>query len=292
MTTINFGDWLGQFAHDFNANLDQVLSHDLRGDSRLQQSMKYAMQGGGKRIRPALCSLVAGTAADPDVVARVCVAIEAVHTYSLVHDDLPAMDDDSLRRGRATTHVAYDEATAILCGDALLTYAFEVLSTLSLPAAQSLQLVQILSTAAGPKGMVLGQQLDIDATSTQLDWQQVQEIHNLKTGALISSAIQMGAVLAGRDVNIYTDFSKQIGLLFQVVDDVLDAISDSKSLGKTAGKDQAASKSTAVSALGLKSAQDLAKQLCDSSINSLRQIGVSGDSHLNELPKFLLGRSF
>jgi farnesyl diphosphate synthase len=290
--TTDFSEWLAQFACDFDKQFEAVLNDELSSDSRLHRAMRYALLGGGKRIRPALCTLVAGDKANPGVVARAAMAVEAVHTYSLVHDDLPAMDDDCLRRGRATTHVEFDEATAILCGDALLTYAFELLATLDVPAEQRVELVRVLSRAAGHNGMVLGQQLDMDATSRSISFSDVQAIHQLKTTALIKAAVQIGAVVGGHNAADWGEFAEKIGMLFQVVDDILDATGDSRQLGKTAGKDDAADKPTAVSVLGLDEARDYAAQLCEAAKSNLQQLGVESSSPTNLMPEFLLGRSF
>jgi farnesyl diphosphate synthase len=291
-TTTDFSTWLAKFAVDFDKQLNVVLNDELSHDSRLHQSVKYALLGKGKRIRPALCRLVAGAGTPVEAVMRTAMAIEAVHTYSLVHDDLPAMDDDCLRRGRETVHVKFDEATAILCGDALLTYAFELLATADVDAEQRIELVRILSQAAGHNGMVLGQHLDIDATSQSISFDELQKIHLLKTTALIASAIEMGAVLAGQSTDKWREFGEQIGMLFQVVDDILDATADSEQLGKTAGKDDAAQKPTAVSVLGLDEAREFAAQLCAAAGNSLQRLGVESTNPLNQLPSFLLDRSF
>ena len=291
-TTTDFSAWLAKFAVDFDKQLSVVLNDALSDDSRLHQSVKYALLGKGKRIRPALCRLVAGAGAPNEAVMRTAMAIEAVHAYSLVHDDLPAMDDDCLRRGRATVHVQFDEATAILCGDALLTYAFELLATVDVAAEQRIELVRVLSQAAGHNGMVMGQHLDIDATSQSISFEALQNIHLLKTTALIASAIEMGAVLTGQNTDKWREFGEQIGMLFQVVDDILDATADSEQLGKTAGKDDAAQKTTAVSVLGLDEAREFAAQLCAAAENGLQQLNVESTNPLNQLPSFLLDRSF
>jgi farnesyl diphosphate synthase len=291
-TTTDFSAWLAKFAVDFDKQLSVVLNDELSHDSRLHQSVKYALLGKGKRIRPALCCLVAGAGAPNESVLRTAMAIEAVHTYSLVHDDLPAMDDDCLRRGRETVHVKFDEATAILCGDALLTYAFELLATIAVDAEQRIELVRILSQAAGHNGMVLGQHIDIDATSQSISFEELQKIHRLKTTALIASAIEMGAALTDQSTEKWREFGEQIGMLFQVVDDILDATADSEQLGKTAGKDDAAQKPTAVSVLGLDEAREFAAQLCAAAENALQRLGVESTNPLNQLPSFLLDRSF
>ena len=290
--TTDFSIWLAKFAADFDKQLNVVLGDELSHDSRLHQAVKYALLGKGKRIRPALCCLVAGNGASNEAVMRTAMAIEAVHTYSLVHDDLPAMDDDCLRRGRATVHVQFDEATAILCGDALLTYAFELLATVDVDAEQRIELVRVLSQSAGHSGMVLGQHLDIDATSQSISFEALQDIHLLKTTELIASAIEMGSVLTGQNTDKWRKFGEQIGMLFQVVDDILDATADSEQLGKTAGKDDAAQKPTAVSVLGLDEAREFAAQLCAAAENGLQQLGVESTNPLNQLPSFLLDRSF
>jgi len=290
--TTDFSTWLAKFAADFDKQLNVVLGDELSHDSRLHQAVKYALLGKGKRIRPALCCLVAGNGASNEAVMRTAMAIEAVHTYSLVHDDLPAMDDDCLRRGRATVHVQFDEATAILCGDALLTYAFELLATVDVDAEQRIELVRVLSQSAGHSGMVLGQHLDIDATSQSISFEELENIHLLKTTELIASAIEMGSVLAGQNTDKWRKFGEKIGMLFQVVDDILDATADSEQLGKTAGKDDAAQKPTAVSVLGLDEAREFAAQLCAAAENGLQQLGVESTNPLNQLPSFLLDRSF
>ncbi|MDE0586547.1 MAG: polyprenyl synthetase family protein [Planctomycetota bacterium] len=290
--TTDFSTWLAKFAADFDKQLNVVLGDELSHDSRLHQAVKYALLGKGKRIRPALCCLVASNGAPNEAVMRTAMAIEAVHTYSLVHDDLPAMDDDCLRRGRATVHVQFDEATAILCGDALLTYAFELLATVDVDAEQRIELVRVLSQSAGHNGMVLGQHLDIDATSQSISFEELQNIHLLKTTELIASAIEMGSVLAGQNTDKWRKFGEKIGMLFQVVDDILDVTADSEQLGKTAGKDDAAQKPTAVSVLGLDEAREFAAQLCATAENGLQQLGVESTNPLNQLPSFLLDRSF
>jgi len=290
--TTNFSTWLAKFAADFDKQLNVVLGDELSHDSRLHQAVKYALLGKGKRIRPALCCLVAGNGAPNEAVMRTAMAIEAVHTYSLVHDDLPAMDDDCLRRGRATVHVQFDEATAILCGDALLTYAFELLATVDVDAKHRIELVRVLSQSAGHNGMVLGQHLDIAATSQFISFKALQNIHILKTTELMAAAIEMGSVLAGQNTDNWRKFGEQIGMLFQVVDDILDATADSEQLGKTAGKDDAAQKPTAVSVLGLDEAREFAAQLCAAAENGLQRLGVESTNPLNQLPSFLLDRSF
>ncbi|MAU92649.1 MAG: hypothetical protein CMJ93_00345 [Planctomycetes bacterium] len=290
--TTDFSAWLAKFAVDFDKQLSVVLDDALSDDSRLHQSVKYALLGKGKRIRPALCCLVADTGGQNEAVMRTAMAIEAVHTYSLVHDDLPAMDDDCLRRGRATVHVEFGEATAILCGDALLTYAFELLATADVAAEQRIELVRVLSQAVGHNGMVMGQHLDVDATSQSLSFEALQNIHLLKTTALIASAIEMGAVLTGQNTDKWREFGGHIGMLFQVVDDILDATADSEQLGKTAGKDDAAQKPTAVSVLGLGKAREFAAQLCAAAEKGLQQLDLESSNPLNQLPSFLLDRSF
>ena len=226
---------------------------------RLHASMRYAALGGGKRVRPLLVHAAGElTSADPVACDAAACAVEMVHAYSLVHDDMPCMDDDDLRRGQPTVHVAFDEATAILAGDALQTRAFEVIAAADAPADLRVAWLGALAHASGAAGMCGGQALDIDATGRQQDLDQLQTMHALKTGALIRAAVRMGA-LAGRadeaTLARLDEFAAALGLAFQIRDDILDIEADSGTLGKTAGKDQAQNKSTFPALLGLDGAK-------------------------------------
>ncbi|GAB6197285.1 polyprenyl synthetase family protein [Lysobacter xanthus] len=224
---------------------------------RLQAAMRHAVLLGGKRMRP-LLSLASGALFDADEAASIAagVAVELVHAYSLVHDDLPAMDDDALRRGQPTVHVAFDEATAILAGDALQALAFDVLTNAPVPADVAVELVRTLAAAAGGAGMCGGQALDLEATgrSAAVDVDALERLHALKTGALIRAAVRMGALCGRADAQALArldDFADALGLAFQVRDDILDVEADTAQLGKTAGKDAAQDKATFPALLGL-----------------------------------------
>jgi len=241
--------------------------------------MRYSVLDGGKRVRPMLV-FAGGLVSDADS-ARLAVAagaVEMIHAYSLVHDDMPCMDDDDLRRGKPTVHVAYDEATALLVGDALQAQAFEVLAgTTTVPAARVVTMLRLLAEAAGSAGMCGGQAIDLDSVGISLTLEQLERMHQLKTGAMLRVSVLLGA-LAGRDLaphelEALAAYSRAIGLAFQVVDDVLDATEDSATLGKTAGKDAAANKPTYVSILGLEPSKALAEQLRQQAHDALAPFG-------------------
>ena len=240
-------------------HLQRILPDPDAAPQRLHQAMRYAALGGGKRMRPLLVRAAGHLFdADPALLDAPATAVELIHAYSLVHDDLPAMDDDDLRRGRPTTHVAFDEATAILAGDALQTRAFEVLAEAPLPAAMALACLRTLATASGAAGMCGGQALDIDATGRQQALAELQRMHALKTGALIRAAVRMGALCGGADdiqLAALDRYAAALGLAFQVRDDILDIEASSEQLGKTAGKDVAQDKSTFPALLGMDGAK-------------------------------------
>jgi len=239
----------------------------------LQEAMEYSLLSGGKRIRPVLtletCRLCGG---EPERALPFACAVEMVHTYSLIHDDLPAMDDDELRRGRPTNHMVYGEATAILAGDALLTAAFEQLTRADLPAGQIVEAVRCLSRAAGPAGMVGGQVLDMAGEGRALDRGELELLQSLKTGALISAAAELGCIAAGgsgQQREQVRTYAQTLGRAFQVRDDMLDIISSREELGKPVGSDQANEKSTFVTALGLDGCAALVEQLTRQGIEAL-----------------------
>lgn len=241
------------------ATLERLLPADTEAPRNLHAAMRHATLGGGKRMRPLLV-YAAGTAlgAGEELLDAPAGAVELVHAYSLVHDDLPAMDDDDMRRGRPTVHVAFDEATAILAGDALQTLAFEALADADAPASLRAGWMQALARAAGARGMCGGQALDIDATGGQLPLDALQRMHSLKTGALIRAAVRMGALAATADaatLQRLDRFADALGLAFQVRDDLLDIEASSETLGKTAGKDVAQAKSTYPALLGVDGAR-------------------------------------
>lgn len=235
------------------AAFDDVLPSTV---TPLAEAIRYSLLAGGKRIRPMLCLAAADACGgDLEAIAPIAAAFELVHAYSLVHDDLPAMDDDDLRRGMPTSHVIYGDATAILVGDALQARAFELVAEAGgVDATARVRVVGLLARAAGWQGMVGGQYLDIDATRVDhSDLAALRDVHDRKTGALIAGAIEAGAVAAGADADVAAraaQFGRELGWLFQLVDDLLDATGDATSLGKTPGKDEAAGKVTAISAFG------------------------------------------
>jgi farnesyl diphosphate synthase len=265
-----FDDWI----KSVQAHVEEALATFLPAAGavphKLHAAMRYTVLGGGKRIRPLLVFASGALfGADPRALSRAAAAVEMIHAYSLVHDDMPCMDDDDLRRGKPTVHVTYDEATALLVGDALQAQAFEVLAQGdSVPAARQVAMLRLLAHAGGSAGMCGGQAIDLDSVGLSLTLAQLEQMHQLKTGALLRAAVVLGA-LAGRDVSgtelkALDAYSNAIGLAFQVVDDVLDATADSATLGKTAGKDAAANKPTYVSILGLEPSRVLAEKLrCD-----------------------------
>lgn len=265
---------------------------------KLHQAMRYACLNGGKRIRAMLVyaagAALGGEVADLDIPAG---AVEMVHAYSLVHDDLPAMDDDDLRRGRPTCHIAYDEATAILAGDALLTRAFEVLvdAKSTVPDERRARMVAVLAGAIGSRGMVGGQVLDLAGENRSLGLEELRKVHHAKTGALITAAVLLGGLAAPRSnpavLDAYEKFGREIGIAFQIVDDVLDETGDTQTLGKPAGSDRAAGKSTYPAAIGLDDSRRLARDHYESALKALEDI--AGDTQmLRDIARVVVDRSF
>ncbi len=245
------------------AQLDAALPAADASPERLHQAMRYSALGGGKRMRPLLVYAAGHLfGADEARLDAAAMAVELIHVYSLMHDDLPAMDDDALRRGRATAHIAFDEATAIIAADALQARAFGLLAEAGLPAGLRVDCLQLLAQAAGSAGMCGGQALDMEATGQRQSLAALTRMHALKTGALIRAAVRMGALCGGADAAALARldaFTEALGLAFQVRDDILDVEASSEQLGKTAGKDQAQDKSTFPALLGMAGAkQELA----------------------------------
>ncbi|UNK57916.1 polyprenyl synthetase family protein [Pseudoxanthomonas daejeonensis] len=262
------------------ATLERLLPDPGSEPSRLHAAMRHATLGGGKRMRPLLV-YAAGVAlgTDESLLDAPAAAVELVHAYSLVHDDLPAMDDDDLRRGQPTVHVAFDEATAILAGDALQTLAFAALAASDAPAQLRIDWVGTLAGASGVAGMCGGQALDIDATGRTQELQQLQHMHALKTGALIRAAVRMGALGGGADAGTLARldvFASALGLAFQVRDDLLDIEASSAQLGKTAGKDVAQAKSTYPALLGMEGARAKLEELATAMRDVLAPLGERG----------------
>ena len=297
VTPLPFVDWMQGIQSRMEQTLDRLLPAHHSIPHRLHEAMRYATLGGGKRVRP-LLAFAAGelTGAAPQKLEIAACAVEMIHAYSLVHDDLPCMDDDVLRRGRPTCHVEYDEPTALLVGDSLQVLAFELLTRDELGGAQrQLAMVRLLAHASGSCGMAGGQAIDLDSVGQMLNQPELELMHALKTGALIRAAVMLGA-LCGDELS--TDaresldrFAKRVGLLFQVVDDILDCTASTATLGKTAGKDAAADKPTYVSLMGLDSAREFAESLRTEAINALSPFG-DRSRRLIDLTNFITYRKF
>ena len=277
------------------AALERSLPTPDENPSRLHAAMRHAVLGGGKRIRARLVYAAGAlVAADDAVLDAAAVAIELIHAYSLVHDDLPAMDDDDLRRGRPTVHVAYDEATAILVGDALQALAFRVLANAPADAATRIALVATLADAAGSLGMCGGQQLDMDATGRSLALAELENLHSMKTGALIRAGVRLGALSGGANDDLLDRLdgvAADLGLAFQIRDDILDVESDAQQLGKTAGKDAAQDKSTYPSLLGLPESKRRLAALVEKMKAALGPLDGRADA-LRAVAEFAVARAF
>lgn len=277
------------------AVLDTVLPVSEGPEARLFEAMRYMTLANGKRMRPFLVTAGARMCGGARGGAlRVGAAIELIHTYSLIHDDLPAMDDDDLRRGQPSCHIKFDEATAILAGDALQTLAFEIVAD---PATHPdgdvrSELVRRLAVAAGGNGMVGGQMIDLAVEHAEVDMTTIARMQRLKTGALISFACEAGAVLGGAGEEkrqALLRYAHDLGLAFQIVDDLLDALGDAADLGKATGKDAAHGKATFVSLLGIEEAQRRARMLCRQAVAHLEIFG-EGAAHLRDLARFVVER--
>lgn len=295
---MDFQSWMTAVQQRTERSLESLLPASDIAPQRLHQAMRYATLGGGKRIRPLLCH-AAGELAGADS-ARLDIAgcaVELIHAYSLVHDDLPCMDNDVLRRGKPTCHVEYDEATAMLVGDALQAQAFLLLSdhVLADDPRRQLDMLRLLAQAAGSRGMAGGQMIDIEGTGQSLTRAELEFMHVHKTGALIRAAIllgaQCGAPMPEDEIARLDHFAKRVGLLFQVIDDILDAEASTATLGKTAGKDAAQGKVTYVSAMGLAEAREMADSLRSEAREAIEAFGERG-RRLHELAHFIVTRKF
>ncbi|KPV95439.1 Farnesyl diphosphate synthase [Pseudoalteromonas sp. P1-9] len=277
-------------------NLSALSTASHHTDEKLVAACRYSLLNGGKRLRPILVYLTGELFnADNADLDRIACAIECVHSYSLVHDDLPAMDDDELRRGRPTCHIAYDEATAILVGDALQCLAFETITESQFNGTtvnNQLKIVNTLANASGLLGMCGGQALDIAATDSVITLTQLEQVHKLKTGALLKSAIKMGA-LAGNanelEIAALARYAEAIGLAFQVQDDILDVEGDTHTLGKPQGSDIEANKATYPALLGIEGAKDKARNLVNQAINALSEIDAD-TGRLKAIAEYIIAR--
>ncbi len=293
-TEAEFAAWMGSIQTRIEGALARSLPGPQHAPARLHEAMRYATLEGGKRVRP-LLTFAAGEFAGADE-RRLDIAgsaVEMIHAYSLVHDDMPCMDDDVLRRGKATVHVEYDEATALLVGDALQTLAFQLLAENVLaddPKAQ-LEMLRTLAVAAGSRGMAGGQAIDLEATGKSLTQTELEFMHVRKTGALISAAVKLGALCAGPCPAPLEQYAHRVGLAFQVVDDVLDAEASTATLGKTAGKDSKQGKPTYVSAMGAGRAKQFAEELRGGAHAALDALG-GRTQRLRQLADFIVLRKF
>lgn len=297
MSANDFPGWMTAIQHRTETALEARLPEATLAPQTLHEAMRYAVLEGGKRVR-ALLTHAAGelTGADPAALDAAACAVELIHAYSLVHDDMPCMDDDVLRRGKPTVHVQFGEATALLTGDALQTQAFQCL-TEPLPGVASgtqLEMVALLALASGSRGMAGGQAIDLASVGKALTREELEYMHIHKTGALIRASVLLGA-MCGRPADEATArldrYGKLVGLLFQVVDDILDAESDTATLGKTAGKDAEHDKPTYVSLLGMREARTLADGLLQEAHGALAPLG-DGARRLRALADFIVHRKF
>lgn len=261
------------------------------------KAMSYSLFAGGKRVRPILCMAAAESlGAPPPGLLPVAASLEFIHTYSLIHDDLPAMDNDDLRRGKPTSHIVHGEAQAILAGDGLLTMAFEILSSpelsSTLGAEKQIRLIHILASSAGPRGMVGGQAIDIAAEGKELDFATLRTLHSCKTGALITAAVQMGAILGNASPSqfqAFTDYGKHVGLAFQIVDDLLNVEGTTEQLGKKAGSDAELEKATYPAFFGLEETRQKAQAAIAAAITALDSLDQKADP-LREIANYIYYR--
>jgi farnesyl diphosphate synthase len=292
---MTFDEWMRAVLARVEVALEHYLPGPQTEPARLHEAMRYAALGGGKRVRPLLVHAAGElTGARPEALEAASAAIEMIHVYSLVHDDMPCMDDDELRRGKPTVHIKYDEATALLVGDALQTQAFVALTDeAALDGRAQAALVRELAFASGSLGMAGGQAIDLASVGLALTRPQLETMHRLKTGALLRAAVRMGA-LAGTDpgadaLRALDTYAAAVGLAFQVVDDILDVTTDSATLGKTAGKDAKDGKPTYVSIIGLDASRALAAQLRREAHDALASFGERGQ-RLAELADLVVNR--
>jgi farnesyl diphosphate synthase len=294
---MDFQAWSREVASRTEAALAELIPQGRSAPMRIHDAMRYSTLGGGKRVR-AMLVFAAGeyTASDPQRLRIPACAVEMIHAYSLIHDDLPCMDDDVLRRGKPTCHVEFDEATALLAGDALQSLAFQILSEhpLADDPTRQLRMMQIFAVACGSRGMAGGQAIDLDSVGKTLTLPELEYMHILKTGALIRAAILMGAYCGRelpREQHAHLDrYAKCVGLAFQVVDDILDEEGDAETLGKTIGKDKAANKPTYTSVMGVPQARKFAQELLADALAAVADLGPEA-RRLREVADFIVNRN-
>lgn len=290
---------LAAWSEPLLARVESALSEWVGVDAPVQlgDAMRYAVLDGGKRLRPLLVLAASeSVGGSPEAALRAACSVELIHAYSLVHDDLPCMDNDVLRRGKPTVHVKYGEADALLAGDALQALAFELLTPEGnrIPAEVQANLCRLLARAAGSQGMAGGQAIDLASVGVALDEAQLRNMHRLKTGALLQGSVEMGAacgdVIAPESLAALRDYGAAVGLAFQVIDDILDVVADSETLGKTAGKDAASDKPTYVSLLGLDGARAEARQLLTQALDALDRSALADTAALRALAYMVVDR--
>ena len=279
-----------------NARLESYTSHSNNLQKSIYEAMNYSLFAGGKRLRPIImlevCKMLGG---EIEQVMPFACAIEMIHTYSLIHDDLPAMDNDDLRRGKPTSHKVFGEATAILAGDALLNKAFEIISSSEFKNIKNaLRSLSVLSTASGTEGMIGGQVIDIESEGKKIEYETLLTLHSLKTGALISAAGKIGAIMAGaneEEISAVDKYCKNLGIAFQIQDDLLDVLGDEQLLGKPIGSDSENEKTTFVTLFGADGAEKKVFEYTDKAISALNMFGESA-RFLRELAQYLTKRSY
>jgi farnesyl diphosphate synthase len=296
VSATDFDAWSRDVAGQMETALSELLPAPRVAPARLHDAMRYSTLGGGKRVRAMLVHAAGEvTGADPRRLRFPAAAVEMIHAYSLIHDDLPCMDDDVLRRGKPTCHVEFDEATALLAGDALQSLAFQLLADHKLAASadSQLKMIQLFAVACGSRGMAGGQAIDLDSVGKALSLPELEHMHILKTGALIRASVLLGAYcgaeMSPSEFDHLDRYGKCIGLAFQVVDDILDEEGDSATLGKTAGKDKADGKPTYTSLMGLPDAKELASELLADAHQAIAPFQARG-TRLGELADFIVHR--
>lgn len=295
--TFDLKSYLTARQHLINSALNDMLRPDGSEQRRIQEAMAHSLLAGGKRLRPILCMAAAeAVGGSATTVLQAACAIEMIHTYSLIHDDLPPMDNDQLRRGKPTCHVQFDEATAILAGDALLTFAFEILSAMDVPSPDSAEkrlcVISTITKAVGAQGMIEGQMRDMASEGTLLDQKQLQQMHELKTGALIEASTVTGGLLSNgtkAQINHLKHYAHHIGFAFQITDDILNVEGNPKQMGKAAGTDTMAGKNTYPALLGLKNSKLMAEKLVNNALQALEKFD-NKSVPLRELAKYVIER--
>ncbi|HJF84912.1 MAG TPA: polyprenyl synthetase family protein [Megamonas hypermegale] len=277
-----------------NRELDGIYAENIALNATLAKSMNYSLMAGGKRLRPILVMAAAdAVGADGEKFLHLATSIEMIHTYSLIHDDLPAMDNDDYRRGKLTNHKVFGDGIAVLAGDALLTMAFEVIAdSPNVDTEKKLKVIKEMSHAAGAEGMVGGQVIDLESEGKKIDMDTLRKMHSAKTGALFCAAIRSGAILGGatdKQLADLTQYARQFGLAFQITDDILDVTGDEASIGKPVGSDEKNHKSTYVTLGSLESARELAQTAVDEAKKALADFGKEAD-FLRELVDYLISR--